>query len=147
MPVVPSTHRGFVDPLNAVRQFDQALTRLFHNGSSNGSSAQPAYGVDVREDADHLYVEADLPGFAKDEVDVTLDNQTLTITAEQKPENHPQPEGEWLLKERRPARFQRSFKLAPNIDGQKIEAKLADGVLRLTLNKREETKPRKIQVS
>jgi HSP20 family protein len=40
--------------------------------------------VDVREDVDHIYVEAELPGFAKDDVNVTLENQTLTISAERK---------------------------------------------------------------
>ncbi|HSI33646.1 MAG TPA: Hsp20/alpha crystallin family protein, partial [Tepidisphaeraceae bacterium] len=104
------------------------------------------YGVDIREDNDHLYVEADLPGFKKDEVDITLENQTLSITAEKNEEATDQPQGDWLLNERRYARFMRSFTLPPTVDDQKVDAKLADGVLKITLNKREETKPRKITV-
>ena len=105
------------------------------------------YGVDVREDADHLYVEADMPGFKKEEIDITLENQTLTITAERgQQEQRNDDKGDLLLHERRYTRFQRSFTLPPVVDEQTVNAKLADGVLTVTLNKREETKPRKIQV-
>ena len=55
--------------------------------------------------------------------------------------------GELLLHERRYSRFLRSFTLPPTVDEQTVNAKLTDGVLTITLNKREETKPRKIQVA
>ena len=55
--------------------------------------------------------------------------------------------GDLLLNERRYNRFLRSFTLPPTVDEKTVNAKLADGVLSITLNKREETKPRKIQVS
>lgn len=139
--------RGYVDPLDVIgREFDTALNRFF--GQSNGGHQYMApYGVDIREDADHLYVEADLPGFKKEEVDITCENQTLTISAEHKEEQKDQKSGDWLLNERRYARFLRSFTLPPTVDVQKVDAKLQDGVLKLVLNKREETKPRKIQVA
>ena len=145
-------NRGFVDPLDLIgREFDGVLNRFFAgagdatNGGSRANWMAP-YGVDIREDQDHLYVEADLPGFKKDEVDITLENQTLTISAEHRPEATEETKGDWLLNERRYARFLRSFTLPPTVDDQKVDAKLADGVLKVTLNKREETKPRKIQV-
>src|SRR5690606_11818256 len=104
------------------------------------------YAVDVREDADHIYVEAELPGFRKEDVDITLENQTLTITAERKEEKDDQKKGDLLLHERRYSRFERSFTLPPTVDESKCDAKLADGVLTITLDKREESKPRKISV-
>jgi HSP20 family protein len=55
--------------------------------------------------------------------------------------------GDLLLHERRYSKFLRSFTLPPTVDEQTVNAKLADGVLTITLNKREETKPRKISVS
>jgi HSP20 family protein len=165
------------DPADyAQREFDYMLNRWFGGRGSDGGTALAPYGVDVREDQDHLYVEAELPGFRKDDVDITLENQTLTITAErsdsngrggngngnpagegqparaggqqQQPQQQPQarPQGDWLLRERRYTRFQRSFTLPPTVDESSVHAKLADGVLTITLNKREETKPRKIQV-
>jgi HSP20 family protein len=142
-------NRGFVDPMDLIsREFDGVLNRFFTDGGNGGQRGNwmAPYGVDIREDQDHLYVEADLPGFKKEEVDITLENQTLTISAEHRPEAVEEKKGDWLLNERRYARFLRSFTLPPTVDDQKVDAKLADGVLRITLNKREETKPRKIQV-
>ena len=131
----------------AQREFDTMLSRFFGGRESSSGGYLAPYGVDVREDADHFYVEAELPGFKKDEVDITLENQTLCITAERKSENGNGNKGDLLLHERRYTRFQRSFTLPPTVDEQSVNAKLADGVLHITLNKREETKPRKITVS
>lgn len=149
--------RGFVDPVDMIaREVDNVLGRFFMprgnvedggGGGAVGRSMSP-YGVDIREDADHIYVEADLPGFKKEEVEITLENQTLTIMA-QRGERLEKPQGEqaeWLLNERRYSRFLRSFTLPPTVDEQKVEARLEDGVLMITLTRREETKPRKIQV-
>ena len=151
-------HRGQqqqqYDPFElAQREFDGMLNRFFAGGgrpATNGGGYLAPYAVDVREDADHIYVEAELPGFKKDELDITLENQTLTITAERREEQKrggEEKKGELLLHERRYTRFQRSFTLPPTVNEQSVNAKLADGVLTVTLNKREETKPRKIQVS
>ncbi len=128
------------------REFDTMLSRWFGNRQSEGGSLAP-YGVDVREDQDHLYVEAELPGFKKDEVEITLENQTLSIMAERRSEKNDEKKGDLLLHERRYSRFHRSFTLPSTVSDQKVNAKLADGVLTITLDKREETKPRKIQVS
>ena len=139
----------YYDPVeSAQREFDTMLGRFFNGRESNGGGMLAPYGVDVREDADHIYVEAELPGFSKNDVDITLENQTLTISAERRSEskNGDSAKGEYLLRERRYARFQRSFTLPPTVDEQTVNAKLTDGVLTITLNKREETKPRKISV-
>ena len=132
----------------ALRDFDSVLNRFFGGRESGGDYLAP-YAVDVREDADHIYVEAELPGFKKEEVDVTLENQQLTISAERHEEKQGDgaKKGEHLLHERRYSRFLRSFTLPPTVDEQSVNAKLNDGVLTITLNKREETKPRKISVS
>ncbi|HSV13082.1 MAG TPA: Hsp20/alpha crystallin family protein [Tepidisphaeraceae bacterium] len=134
------------DPMEAMqREFDSMFGRYLTGRGGNDGGRLAPYGVDVREDADHIYVEAELPGFKKDEVDITLENQTLTITAERK--EHEQQKGDLLLNERRYTRFLRSFTLPPTVDEQTVNAKLNDGVLTVTLNKREESKPRKISVS
>ena len=144
-------HRGqYGDPYEAIqREFDNVLGR-FLGGQPAGDGAQrlAPYCVDVREDADHFYVEAELPGFRKDDIDITLENQQLTISAERKEDPKQNgKKGELLHHERRYTRFLRSFTLPPTVDEQSVNAKLADGVLTITLNKREETKPRRISVS
>ena len=136
------------DPFeSSQREFNAMLNRFFGGREGNGGSYLAPYGVDVREDADHIYVEAELPGFKKEEIDVTLENQQLTISAERSAQRKDDQKGQLLLHERRYTRFQRSFTLPPTVDDQSVNAKLSDGVLTITLNKREETKPRKIQVS
>src|SRR5687767_200528 len=147
-------HRGqMYDPFEgAQREFDTMLNRFFGGrevAAANGSGGYLApYAVDVREDGDHLYVEAEMPGFKKDEIDITLENQTLTISAERREQkDQDAKKGEHLLRERRYTRFLRSFTLPPTVDEQTVNAKLADGLLTITLNKREETKPRKVTVS
>src|SRR4051812_17045439 len=112
------------DPIEAAqREFDSMLGRWL--GANNGGSALAApFAVDVREDADHLWVDADLPGFNKDDVEITLENQTLTITAEKKEEKKEDSakKGNYLLQERRYTRFQRSFTLPPTVDSGKVDA-------------------------
>lgn len=135
---------GYVDPLESVqRDFGTIMNRFL--GQQHDGGRMAPYGVDVREDGDHIYVEAELPGFKKEDVDVTLENQTLTIAAERKEEEE-NKKGELLLHERRYSQFLRSFTLPPTVDEKTVDAKLIDGVLKITLNKREESKPRKVSV-
>src|SRR5215218_601876 len=139
--------RGQTDPMEQVnREFEGFFNRMLGRDMDGGQFAP--YGVDIREDSDHFYVEAELPGFRKEDVDITLENQTLTIAAERRDEAKQGngKKGELLLHERRYSRFLRSFTLPPTVDEQSVNAKLNDGVLTITLNKREETKPRRIQV-
>ena len=143
-------NRGQIDPFEHVqREFDGLMNRFMGSRETGDGGGFAPYAVDVREDADHLYVEAELPGFRKEDVDITLENQTLTIAAQRTTEtrNGDEKKGDLLLHERRYNRFLRSFTLPPTVDEQACQAKLNDGVLTITLNKREESKPRKVQVS
>ena len=138
------------DPAEAVqRDFDTILGRLLGGRETPTGNGWAPYGVDVREDVDHVYVEAELPGFTKEDVDITMENSTLTLTAQHKTHSTEgdAAKGEYLLRERRFSGVQRSFKLPQTIDEQSVKAVLADGVLTITLNKREESKPRKVTVS
>ena len=138
------SHALLADPQNWQREFDTMLNRFFN---PEGGSHVVAYGVDIREDADHFYVEAELPGFKKEDVNITFEDGQLTIQAERKDEKREGDKSERLLTERRWGRYVRSFTLPPTVDGNQVEAKLADGILTITLNKREEVKPRRITVS
>jgi HSP20 family protein len=139
-----------VDPFESMsRDLDTIVNRLA--GREWAGAVLAPYAVDIREDADHLYIEAELPGFTREQVDVTLDNNTLTISASREaPGETPTPgahEGEWLLRERRFTRFQRSFTLPNTIDESSVNAKLEHGVLSVTLDKRQEARPRKISIT
>ncbi len=138
--------RSFAGPLEVLqKEFDRAFSRASNWAEDN----MPMFGypVDIRETADSLIVEAELPGFARNEIDLTLENSVLTISAVHKQEKTGNAEqGEYHLNERRFRRLQRSFRLPSTVDEGAVDAKLKDGILTLKLNKRDEVKPRKIEV-
>ena len=122
------------------REFGRLFGRLWDSGDQ---SATGVYPVDIREDKDNVYVDAELPGFTRDRVDVTLENGVLSIAAERE---HEKTDDAKLLTERRFTRVARSFTLPTEVDDSKIDAKLADGVLHLTMPKRDEARPRRVEV-
>ncbi|MGZ4964890.1 MAG: Hsp20/alpha crystallin family protein [Limisphaerales bacterium] len=99
----------------------------------------------VETDANYI-VEADLPGVTRDGLEITVENNELTIIGRRN-DFHEEPNGEVLYQETRPGDFRRVFELDPTIDTSKINAKMQQGVLTLTLPKTEKVKPRKITVS
>jgi len=101
--------------------------------------------VDIRESEDAYTVEADLPGVSKDEINVTINDNVITLKGERKNEQETK-EGGYRHYERSVGSFERSFTVSKNVDTEAVEAKFENGVLRLTLPKREETKPKQIEV-
>ncbi len=100
--------------------------------------------ADIYETEDDIVVLLDMPGIEKDEIDVSLEKNTLTVNGYVKIEA---PEGYSLaLNEYRLGDYERSFRISNQIDREGIEAEYNDGVLRLTLPKAEEAKERKIPV-
>jgi HSP20 family protein len=133
------------------REFNRLLNRWWGgwNGAEVPETLAP-YAVDVHEDADHFYVEADLPGFTKEDVDITLEDGVLSIRAQHKEETRKGDKGNGkqpLHVERRWTRFERSFTLPTAVNENAVRASLNDGVLSITLDKRDEVKPRKISIS
>ena len=129
------------NPIEMLRDVDRAIGGRF-NFDTGDLTAQ--YPVDIHEDDNALTVEAELPGFAKDEVDVNIDQGVLTIHAERKPADR--AEGSMHVHERKYLRVARKFTLPTSVDPTNVDAKLADGVLTLKISKRDEVKPRKIVV-
>ncbi|HUO08911.1 MAG TPA: Hsp20/alpha crystallin family protein [Phycisphaerae bacterium] len=140
--------RDFNYPVEALdREFGRMLNRLWGGNAEVPSTLAP-YAVDVHEDADHFYVDAELPGFTKEDVDVTLEDGVLTIRAERKEKKEETPSAKQPLHvERRWLRFERSFTLPTAVNENSVKAQLDGGILTITLDKREEVKPRKIQIS
>lgn len=95
--------------------------------------------VDVTEDNDNLYVEADLPGIDKKDVKVSVTGDVLTISGERKVEQRDENKNYYRI-ERSSGSFSRSFTLPAEIDSEKISAEFKDGVLKITMPKTEEAK-------
>ena len=123
------------------RDFDTFMNRFFNN---RDVATMAPYAVDVREDADHIYVEADLPGFSKEDVDITLEKNVLTISGRvelEEPKKHNLVYAEYEIGD-----YQRVFTLSDEIDRDGITAVVKNGVLRLALPKAPQAKTRKIAV-
>lgn len=100
--------------------------------------------VDVVETKDHYQLVAELPGFAKDSVTVQVKDGVLELNAT--PVANEAEGTQWLLRERRTTAYQRTFRLPRDVDGDAIEAAFRDGLLVLTLPKKEEAKPRVVTI-
>ncbi|AJE97283.1 Hsp20/alpha crystallin family protein [Pandoraea apista] len=118
-------------------------------GAQGGETAKPltriAPAVDVFEDSRGITLYADLPGVPREKLEVRVQDGSLNIEAEA---IVPTPAELRLLHgEVRHPHFRRAFTLSPDFDVTRIDAQLRDGVLKLTIPRREEAKPRRIQVS
>ncbi|MEW5773401.1 MAG: Hsp20/alpha crystallin family protein [Thermodesulfobacteriota bacterium] len=124
------------------RVFAEALGRGVEERAADGFGAFP---LDLRETGEAYVLRAELPGFAKEGVEIGLDDGVLTISARKKAEER--REGEtWLLNERAWGEFRRSIRLPGRLSGE-AKAAYDNGVLIVTVLKAEDAKPRKIAIN
>jgi HSP20 family protein len=107
------------------------------------SAYVPAF--EVKETTEAFVVKADVPGVAEPDLDIAVHNNVLTISGTRHAEDRKEGES-FALYERQYGSFSRSFSLPDSADGDRVEAKLENGVLGLTIFKKAEAKPRKIVV-
>ena len=100
--------------------------------------------VDIVEDENGITLEADMPGVAKEDLSIRVDGDTLTLEGEVKLGEPQAIEG--VYAEVRVARYRRSFVLSRDLDTEKVEASMKNGVLKLHLAKGEQAKPRRIEI-
>lgn len=101
--------------------------------------------VDVTEDSDRFQVRVDLPGMKKEEIQVTIDGNTLTVHGERAQEKETKDSGVYR-QERFTGKFSRSLVLPAKVDAQKVEATYNDGVLQITVAKSDAAKPKQIPI-
>jgi HSP20 family protein len=103
--------------------------------------------VDVVETNDAYLVEVELPGYAEKDIEVNVDNKTLTIESRLDNESEKEDtEKQYIIRERRCSQFSRSFRLPENADTDAVDAGFKDGLLRLEIKKRAEAQKRVIQI-
>jgi len=117
--------------------------------AARGPAAEPARNVlqpeaDIFEDAEGITVTLDLPGVGSSGLDIHVDRQSLTINGESGIEVPPSVEP--IHAEVRSRHYRRSFALSTELEADRIEAELKDGVLTLHIPKRAEVKPRRVEV-
>jgi len=126
--------------------FDDFFTRdLFDWSNVNSGYGSSLPAVNIKEDENNFEVEVAVPGMKKDDFKIELENNVLTVSSE-KEENTETDDNNYKRREFRYSSFNRSFSLPENIvDGEKVGAKYIDGVLHITLPKREEAKPKPVK--
>jgi len=127
-------------------QFNRLFSEAFDRSSDESSITTWAPAVDIFETEHELVVKADLPDIKPEELDIRVENNILTIRGERKFEKQVN-ENNYLRVERAYGSFSRSFSLANTVNSDAIKAEYKDGVLTLTIPKREEAIPKQIKVN
>src|SRR5919108_5683376 len=156
----PRQHGG-ADPMTITRRpspfgellsLRQAMDRLFEDSfvrptgrGFNGNDTM-ALPLDVTTSKDELTIQTALPGIRPEDVDITVENGTLTIRAESKTERR-EGEGDYLVQEIRRGTFSRSIALPDGLEPDKATASFEHGLLTLRIPRAEEVKPRQIRIS
>ena len=130
------------DPLANIRLFEDAFTRMFNEPQTNRPWTP---SVDIYETENELVVKADLPDVDLKDIDVRVENQTLTIAGERKFEKQDSAKGYHRI-ERSYGNFTRSFAVPNSFDTDKIAASFKNGVLSVSLPKKDAAKPRQIKI-
>ena len=141
------------EPLREMTSLREAMDRLFEESmvgprwaSLWSAESGSTLAVDLVEGEDNFVVTADVPGVKPDELEISITGNTLIIEGETKSEETVE-EPNYLRRERRYGRFQRSLTLPTEVEAAKAKALFEDGVLKLTLPKSEAVKPRSIKIN
>jgi HSP20 family protein len=131
---------GGADPFRELRRLQEEMDRLA--GAFTPAASFPA--VNLYAGRDGIAVSAELPGVAKDELEIHAHRDTLTLRGTRRPAA--EDEAAFHRRERRSGAFTRTIQLPFRVDPERIEARLENGVLQLSLQRPEEDKPRRIEV-
>ncbi|MDB4987466.1 MAG: hsp [Myxococcaceae bacterium] len=131
---------SFADLPRIQREFERTL----QGARSRGPEFAPA--VDVQEDSEAVSLNAELPGVKREDIEIQVDGNVLTLRGERKPPQQAEQGQRFQRVERAYGTFVRQFQLPTNLDSSQIDAQLVDGVLTVRLPKKQEQKPRKIEV-
>lgn len=132
IPFISNNRVSNYDPFKDMENFEKHFF---------GTDRISSFKTDIKDNGGEYLLEADLPGFKKEDINVNLENNYLTISAERKAENEEKDKkGRYIRCERSYGSFTRSFDVS-DVDTDKITASYEDGVLRLTMPKKEKTLP------
>jgi HSP20 family protein len=140
------------DPFREMVSLREVMNRLFDESFvhplgrwSERAEGEFAVSMDMYETDDNLNLDIDLPGLSPEDVDVTIHENRLTVKGEYKADEEGK-RGDVRFRERRYGKFQRSVTLPSSVNTDATEAEFQDGVLKLTLPKAEEAKPKQISI-
>jgi HSP20 family protein len=127
------------------READRLLNGIgVENGQAELSWAMPTEVIDAGAE---IRFAVEMPGVDPNEIELTLENNILTIAGEKKMQREEGQESGYRLLERRYGRYERSFRVPSNVIGDQVRANYEHGVLHITLPKAEEARPRRIRIA
>lgn len=135
----------FRDLMNLQEEVNRLFRRTFFRGAEEMGTATWAPAIDVYETDEKLVVEAELPGLRAEDINISLEDDTLRITGERKFSKEVKEENYHRI-ERAYGYFERNISLPRKVDEEKISATFSDGVLKVELPKVEEAKPKRIPI-
>jgi HSP20 family protein len=137
------------DPFRNLSTLQEQVNRLFDTSfktnADNSTLTSWAPAVDIYETENELVIKADLPDVAEKDIDVCVENNMLTIRGERKFEESVK-EDNYLRVERAYGSFSRSFSLPNTVNTEAIQARYNNGVLKVELPKRAESKPKQVKI-
>ena len=140
---------GLYEPWKILNQLqkevENAVNRYQTQSDSTVATSNWIPAVDIKETADNFLIFADIPGVEPDQIEVTMENGLLTLKGERKTAQQIQ-EKEYKRVERLHGTFYRRFTLPDTADAEKIQATCRQGVLEITIPKKEAAQPKKITV-
>jgi HSP20 family protein len=140
------------DPFRDLRSLQEEVNRLFSTNLTRGFGEEGIGrgawnpSVDIYENKDQIVLEAELPGMKQEDFDLSIESNVITLRGERRFEKTHETDNYHRV-ERSYGSFTRSFTLPQTVSGEGATAEYNNGVLRVTLPKREEAKPRRIQVT
>ena len=126
------------------RLFEESLGK-FSSVGEGGATGYWSPPVDIFEDFERVVFRVDLPGIRREDVELNVEDGNLVLRGERRM-NPEIPRENIQLVERSFGPFRRSFRLHPGVDADHVQAEIRDGVLTVTLPKREEARPKKVQI-
>lgn len=126
--------------------FNSLMEGFFFPLRGDGESQRLMPRIDVKETDSAYDVKADLPGMKKDDIELTVHNGVLSISATREDEHKEEKDGELLRRERSYGHYMRQIPLGTNIDEQHVHASFEDGVLQVTVPKLEPVEAGKVKV-
>lgn len=137
------------DPFREMSMLQDRINRVFNEqisrGEAEGAEKSWAPVVDILEDNSDLIVRAELPGVAREDMDVEVTSESLTISGERKFDE--KSSDKYLRMERAYGLFKCSFSIGVPVQPDKIKASYKDGILEIVVPKAEEVKPKKIEIN
>ncbi|MEO6518304.1 MAG: Hsp20/alpha crystallin family protein [Pseudoxanthomonas sp.] len=138
-------HRQWPRQVARQQQINQLFERFLANDAANAASPQWVPSIDVREEAGRFVIFADLPGIAPEQIQIQMDKGVLSIKGERSTGADAEL-GRYARTERHQGSFQRDFALPDSADAEGIVASGSNGVLEISIPKKAEISPRRIQV-